>query len=83
MKKVTSAVAKSFVCERCFETTKGIVEPDEFEILWPGRANEEFFLLGGRLNFSSESEAEITARTEIGWMKFRECGEFLSEKKLC
>ena len=29
MKKVTSTLAKDFVCELCVDTKKGIVEPDE------------------------------------------------------
>ena len=29
MKKVTSTLAKGFICERCVKTMKGIVEPAE------------------------------------------------------
>ena len=34
-----------------------------------------------RLNASGGSEAEVTARTRIGYIKFRECGEFLYGRK--
>ena len=35
---------------------------------------KSFRYLGDRLNASGESEAAVTARTRIGWIKFRECG---------
>ena len=34
-----------------------------------------------RLNTSGESEAVVTARMRIGWIKFRECGELLYGRK--
>ena len=34
-----------------------------------------FYYLGDRLNASGGSEAAVTARTRIGWIKFRKCGE--------
>ena len=38
---------------------------------------KSFCYLGDRLNASGGSEAAVTARTRIGWLKFRECGEVL------
>ena len=38
---------------------------------------KSFCYLGDRLNASGGSEAAITARTRIGWIKFRKCGELL------
>ena len=40
-----------------------------------------FFYLGNRLNASGRCEATITARTRVGWKKFRECGEILFGKR--
>ena len=37
--------------------------------------------MGDRLNASSGSEAAVTARTRIGWIKFRECGKLLYGRK--
>ena len=34
-----------------------------------------------RLNASDGSEAAVTAKTRIGWIKFIECGELLYERK--
>ena len=40
-----------------------------------------FCYLGDKLNASGECETAVTSRTRLGWMKFRECGEFLYGKK--
>ena len=40
-----------------------------------------FCYLGDILNASGGSEAGVTARTQIGWIKFRECGELLYGRK--
>ena len=39
------------------------------------------FYLGDKLNSSGGSEAAVTARTRIGWIKFRERGELLYGRK--
>ena len=41
---------------------------------------KSFCYLGDRLNASGRSKTAITARTRIGWIKFRECGELLYRK---
>ena len=35
---------------------------------------KSFCYVRDRLNASGRSEAAVTARTQIGWIKFRECG---------
>ena len=40
-----------------------------------------FCYLMDRLNASGGSEAAVTARMRIGWIKFRECGELLCGRK--
>ena len=78
MKRVTSTLAKGFVCELYVYTKKGIVEPGE-ELSFFDRVDfvKNFCYLGNRLNARGGSEAAVTARTRIGWIKFRESGELL------
>ena len=38
---------------------------------------KSFCCLGDGLKASGGSEAVVTARTKIEWIKFRECGELL------
>ena len=42
---------------------------------------KSFCYLKDRLNASGGCEAAVTARTRIGWIKFRECGELLYGRK--
>ena len=42
---------------------------------------KSFCYLGDRLNASGRSEAAVTAKTRIGWIKFRENGELLCKRK--
>ena len=46
------------------------------------RTLKEFCYLGDRLIASGKCEAAVTARTRVGWKKFRECGEILFGKRL-
>ena len=57
MKRVTSTLAKSFVCKVCVDTKEGIVEPGE-EISFYDQADfvKSFCYLGDRLNASGLSE---------------------------
>ena len=82
MKRVTSTLAKDFVCKLCVDTKEGIVEPGE-KISFFDQVDFVMCVcyLGDRLNASGGSEAAITARTRIGWIKFTECGELLYERK--
>ena len=82
MNKVTSTLAKGFVCELCVYKKEAIVEPGE-EISFFDQIDfvKSFCYLGDRLNVSDGCEAVVTARTRIGWIKFRECGELLFGRK--
>ena len=42
---------------------------------------KSFCYLGERLNASGGSEAAVTARTRIGWKKFRKCRKLLYGRK--
>ena len=75
-------MTKGFVCKLCVDTKEGIVEPgkeisffDQIEFV------KSFCYLGDRLNASGGSETAVTARTRIGWIKFRESGEILYGRK--
>ena len=59
-----------------------MVEPDE-ELSFFDQVDfvKRFCYLGHRLNVSGGSEAAVIARTRIGWIKFRECGELLYGRK--
>ena len=82
MKRVTSSLAKSFVCELCVHTKEGVVEPDEeFSFFNQIEFVKSFCYLGDRLNASGGSEAAVTGRTRIGWINFREFGELLYGRK--
>ena len=78
MKKVTSTLAKGFVCELCVDTKEGIVEPGE-EIPFFDQVDfvKSICYLGDRLNVSGGREAAVTARTRIEWIKFRKWEELL------
>ena len=54
------------------------MEPGE-ELLFFDQVDfvNSFCCLGDRLNANGGSEAALTERTRIEWIKFRECGEFL------
>ena len=71
-----SILAKGFVCKLCVDKKEGIVKPDK-EISFFDQTDfvKSFCYLSNMLNASGGSEAEVTARTKIGWIKFRECGE--------
>ena len=75
-------LVKDFVCKLGVDTKEGIVEPGE-EISFFDQIDfvKKFYHLGNRLNASGGSEAAVTARTRIGWIKFRECGELLHGRK--
>ena len=82
MKRITSTLAKGFVCKLCVDTKEGIVEPSE-ELSFYDQADfvKSFCYLGDRLNASGRSEAAVTARTRVGWIKFREYAELLYGRK--
>ena len=67
---------KRFVCELCADTKEGMVESDEeISFFDPVDLGKSFCYFGVRLNASGGSEAGVIARTKIGLIKFRECGE--------
>ena len=77
MKRVTSTLAKDFVCELRVYTKEEIVEPGGRIIIYRVDFVKSFCYLGDRLNASGGSEVAVTVRMRIGWIKFREFEELL------
>ena len=80
MEKATCSSARDFVCRRCTDVGDGMEEPvevlcDEVETV------KGFCYLGDKLNASDGCETAVTSRVRNGWMKFRECGELLRERR--
>ena len=75
MKRVISSLAKGFVCKLCADTMEEISFFNQVDFV------KCFCYYEDKLNVSDGSEAAVTARTRIGWMKFRECGELLCGRK--
>ena len=82
MKRVILTMAKDFVFKERVQTTNVNVEPEkEVSFFDWVKFVKCFCYLGDRLNASGVSEAAVTARTSIEWMKFRKCGELLYKGK--
>ena len=66
MKRVTSTLAKGFVCELCVDTKEGIIEPGE-ELSFFDQVDfvKSFRYLRNRLKASGGSKTAVTARTRI------------------
>ena len=81
MNRVTSTQAKDFVCELCVYTKEEIADPSEKLSFFDQFDFVKRFVIGDRLTASGKSEAGVTARMRIGWIKFRECRELLYGRK--
>ena len=76
-KRVVVYLNKIFVCKKCRSMVKNFKRPGE--ILCDGvETVRKFSFLGDGLNATRGCE---TARTRIGWMKFRECSEILKGRR--
>ena len=75
-------MAKDFVCKECVDAREKIVEL-LVEISFYDQVDfvKSFCYLEDRLNASGGSQAAVAARTRNGWIKFKECGESLYERK--
>ena len=71
---------KNFVCKKCRSVVKNFKGPDK--ILHDGVDTvSKFSYLGDRLNANGRCETAVTARTRIGWMKFRKFNEILKGRR--
>ena len=81
VKRVTLRLGKDFVCERCKkQVDDGLLELEE-ELCEEVDTVRGFCYLRDRVNASGGCKAAVTARTRIGWVKFKECGELLNSKR--
>ena len=79
-KKVAVYLNKNFVCKKRRSVVKNFKGLEE--ILCDGvETVSKFSYLGGRLNATGGCETAVTARTRIGWAKFRECNEILKGRR--
>ena len=69
LKKVTTSMARLFVCSKCEKATNGSGEVQQKVI--EVETMKRFFYLGDRLNASGGCAAAVSAKTKLGWKKFR------------
>ena len=81
LKKVTPSVARFFVCCKSDKVTNSAGEVQQKVMCDEVVTVKGFCCLGDRLNASGGCKAAETARTRMGWKKFRECGEILFGKR--
>ena len=63
-------LGKGFVCKLCVDIMEEIVEPGEEKLLSDKvEFVKNFGYLGDRLNASGGSEAAVTVRTRVGWIR--------------
>ena len=79
--KVTPSVARFFVCSKCEKATNGAREVQQKVLCDEVKTVKVFCYLNNRLNASRGCEAGVTARTRVGWKKFRQCDEILFRKR--
>ena len=76
MKSVTPRLSRNFTCRKCEGNIGEAVEQevkscDEVETVG------EFIHLSDIVSVGGGCQAAVTARTNCGWVKFRECGMLL------
>ena len=77
--RVTNRIAIDFKCRKCNGYHEN-VEDREKKLHDDVKTVTEFSCLANRIN-SGGCVAAMTSRTRLGWVKFRECQDFLCRKK--
>ena len=80
VKRVTTTIARDFICTRCKNNEKRKYEPLK-ELCDGVETINEFCYLGDRLDSQGGCEVAVTARMRLGWTKFRECGDLLRGRR--
>ena len=80
-KKVSVYVNKNFVCKKCRSVVKNFSGPADEKLCDGLETVSKFTYLSDRLNATGGCETAVTARSRIGWMKFRECSEIPKGKR--
>ena len=78
-KKVAINLNKNFACEKCRSVEKNFKGPKYCVMVWMETVSK-FSCVGDRLNANGGCETAVTARTRIGWMKFRKCSKILKRQ---
>ena len=79
-KKVSVYLNKDFACKKCRSVVKNFKGSDE-KLCDSVETVSKFTYLGDRLNATGGCEIAITARSRIGWIKFRKCSEILKGRR--
>ena len=80
-KKVAVYLNKYFVCEKCRSVVENFKGPADEKLCDGVETVSKFSYLDDRLNATGGCETAVTARTSIGWMKFREWSEILKSRR--
>ena len=80
-KKVLVYVNKNFVCKKCRSVVKNFKGSTDEKLCDGVETVSKFTYLGDRLNATGGCKTAVTARSWIGWMKFRECSEILKGRR--
>ena len=81
LKKVTPSAGRRFACSKCDKAMNDVGEVQQEVMCNEVETVKGFCYLGDKLNASEGCEATVTARTRVGWKKFRVCGEILFGKR--
>ena len=76
-KKVVVYLNKNFVCKKCRSVVKNFKGSANEKMCDGVETVSKFTYLGDRLNATGGCETAVTARSRIGWMKFRQCSKIL------
>ena len=80
-KKVSVYVNKNFVRKKCRSLVKNIKGSADEKLCDGVETVSKLTYLGDRLNAAGGCETAVTARSRIGWMKFRECSKILKGRR--
>ena len=79
--KVLVYVNKNFVRKKCRSVVNNFERSADEKLCDGVETVSKFTYLGDRLNATGGCETAVTARSRIGWMKFRECSEILKGRR--
>ena len=72
---------KNLVCKQCRTVVKNFKGPSDEKLCDGVETVSKFTYPSDRLNATGGYETAVTARSRIGWMKFRECREILKGRR--
>ena len=81
IKRVSNRLAIDFECRKCKGYHKNIEDQKE-KLFDDVKTVAEFSYVGNTIKSGGGCVAAVTSRTRLGWVKFRECQDFLCRKKI-